>query len=47
MQAPYKELVSYRRVQVVFAKAKAICTLSRKSSNLSYALSMSYPLLTH
>ena len=40
----YKELASYCRVQAVFAKAKAICTLSRKSSHLSYALSAKIPV---
>ena len=30
----YKELLNYRRVQAAFKKAKAICTLSRRSSML-------------
>ena len=35
----YKELLSYRRVQAVFSKAKTFCTLSHKSSHFNYALS--------
>ena len=40
----YQELTSYRRVQAAFSKAKAICTLSRKSSHFSYALNAKIPV---
>ncbi|XP_011404500.1 PREDICTED: zinc finger BED domain-containing protein RICESLEEPER 3-like [Amphimedon queenslandica] len=40
----YKELLSYRRVQVVFNKAKAICKLSHQSSHFKYALDRRIPV---
>lgn len=40
----YKELKSYRCVQAVFAKAKAISALSRKSSHFAYSLSLKFPV---
>jgi hypothetical protein len=39
----YKELKGYRRVQAVFAKARAISTLSRRSSHFAYSLSLKIP----
>ena len=39
----YQELTSYRRVQAAFSKAKAICTLSHKSSHFSYGLNAKIP----
>ena len=40
----YRELTLYRRVQAAFNKAKAICSLSRKSSHFAYALSTRIPV---
>ena len=43
VHAGYKKLLNYRRVQVVFNKAKAIGKLSRQSSHFRYALSRRIP----
>ena len=40
----YNELKSYRRVQGVFGKAKAISALSHKSSHFAYSLSLKIPV---
>ena len=40
----YHELTLYRRVQAAFNKAKAICSLSHKSSHFAYALSTRIPV---
>ena len=39
----YNELKSYRRVQAIFAKVKAISALSRRSSHFAYSLEMKIP----
>ena len=44
VQAGYKELMSYRRVQTAFNKCKSICTLSRQSSDFKYKLSSKIPV---
>ena len=40
----YKELLNYRGVQAAFKKAKAICTLSRRSSHFRYAFNGRIPV---
>ena len=40
----YAELKSYHRVQSILSKAKAISTLSRRSSHLAYSLSHKIPV---
>ena len=40
----YNELKAYRRVQAMFAKARAISSLSRKSSHFAYSLALKIPV---
>ena len=40
----YDELKAYRRVQAIFAKAKAISALCRKSSHFAYSLALKIPV---
>lgn len=40
----YKELKGYRRIQSVFAKAKAVASLSHRSSHFAYSLSVKIPM---
>ena len=44
VQAGYKELMRYRRVQTEFNKCKSICTLSHQSSHFNYKLSSKIPV---
>ena len=44
VQAGYKELMSYRRVQTAFNKCKSICTLSHQSTHFNYKLSSKIPV---